>query len=346
MGRVSLLATRATELALEDAGLLGTTGSGDGRTGVATARPRAARPTLSIYARAFGGEDSAKGVTPSDYLQFMSHTCAANLAAFFGVRGPHHPDLRAPARRAARRIGYGYEAIRFGRAGRDALRRRRGAPRRSTSAVFDVLYAASTPQRRARAHAAPVRPRPRRAGGRRGRRLASCSRSSSTPARAARASTPRSWATAPTATARHLTNPDRPAWQQVMRLAPRRRRPRADADRLRERPRHRRPTLGDVAESEATRRRLRRQDAGELAQGPPRPHARRVRRARGLDHRSRCCARAGSRRRSTSRTSTRAARRSTTWWARRASTPARIAVSNNFAFGGVNTSLVLRPGDD
>ena len=51
MGRVALLATRATELALSDAGLLGTPVLTDGATGVAYGSTSGSPPAMAIYAR-------------------------------------------------------------------------------------------------------------------------------------------------------------------------------------------------------------------------------------------------------------------------------------------------------
>src|SRR5207302_625970 len=82
MGRVALLATRATELALADAGLLGSSIVTDGTTGIAYGSTSGSPPAMEIYAEAFYMKHSLKGIAGTDYLQFMSHTCAANLAQF------------------------------------------------------------------------------------------------------------------------------------------------------------------------------------------------------------------------------------------------------------------------
>ena len=142
MGRVALLATRATELALERAGLLGDESLRDGRTGVAYGSTSGSPPDMVAYARAFGVERSAKGVTPTQYLRLMSHTCAANLAAFFALRGRVIPTTSA-CTSGSQAIGFGYEAIRSGAADRMICG---GAEELHPieSAVFDLLYAAST----------------------------------------------------------------------------------------------------------------------------------------------------------------------------------------------------------
>lgn len=142
MGRVAQLAARATELALDAAGLAGSPRLGDGTTGIAYGSTSGSPPDLVAYARAFGVDRSAKGVTPTEYLRAMSHTCAANLAAFLGVRGRIVPTTSA-CTSGSQAIGYGYEAIRFGRAERMLCG---GAEELHPiqAAVFDLLFAAST----------------------------------------------------------------------------------------------------------------------------------------------------------------------------------------------------------
>lgn len=142
MGRVAQLGARATELALEAAGLHDADCLRDGRTGLAYGSTSGSPPDMVEFARAFGVERSAKGVTPTQYLRLMSHTCAANLAAFFGVRGRVIPTASA-CTSGSQAIGLGYEAIRFGRADRMICG---GAEELHPieSAVFDLLYAAST----------------------------------------------------------------------------------------------------------------------------------------------------------------------------------------------------------
>lgn len=142
MGRVSQLAARASECALEQAGLAGSPLLRDGSTGIAYGSTSGSPPDMVSYARAFGVAGSARGVTPTEYLRLMSHTCAANLASFFGVRGRIVPTPSA-CTSGSQAIGFGYEAIRFGRAtrmicgGADELHP-------IQVAVFDLLFAAST----------------------------------------------------------------------------------------------------------------------------------------------------------------------------------------------------------
>jgi 3-oxoacyl-[acyl-carrier-protein] synthase II len=142
MGRVSLLATRATELALEDSGLLGDPVVTSGRTGISYGSNSGSPAALSVYAEKLFAGKTLRGIAASDYLKFMSHTCAANLAAFFEVRGRIIPTSSACAS-GSQGIGYAYEAIRFGQ--QDVMLAG-GADEfgEIDVAVFDVLYAAST----------------------------------------------------------------------------------------------------------------------------------------------------------------------------------------------------------
>ena len=141
MGRVAVLATRSVELALEDAGLRDDPVIGSGRTGVSYGSNSGSPPALAVYAEKLFVGGTLSGIAASDYLKFMSHTCAANLAAFFGVRGRIVPTSSA-CTSGSQGIGYGYEAIRFGQ--QDVMLAG-GADEFGTMdvAVFDVLYAAS-----------------------------------------------------------------------------------------------------------------------------------------------------------------------------------------------------------
>ncbi|MDX1650409.1 MAG: beta-ketoacyl-ACP synthase [Myxococcota bacterium] len=142
MGRVAKLATRATELALADAGLAGSPLLGDGRTGLAYGSTSGSPPDMVAYARAFGVARSTRGAQPLQYTRLMSHTVAANLAQFFGLRGRVVPTCSA-CTSGSQGVGYGYEAIRYGQqeimvcGGAEELHP-------IEVAVFDLLYATST----------------------------------------------------------------------------------------------------------------------------------------------------------------------------------------------------------
>ncbi len=142
MGRVSLLATRATELALQDASLLGSPILTGGATGIAYGSTSGSPPAMEVYAEAFYTKHSLKGILATHYLQFMSHTCAANLAQFFGVTGRIVPTCSA-CTAGSQGIGYGYEAI---AAGKHDVMITGGAEELHAvnAAVFDIMFATST----------------------------------------------------------------------------------------------------------------------------------------------------------------------------------------------------------
>jgi 3-oxoacyl-[acyl-carrier-protein] synthase II len=142
MGRVALLSARACELALSQAGLLGDDVLGSGRAGTSYGSTSGSPPAMEVYARQFMNERTTKGITANEYVRFMSHTCAANVAQFFGIRGRIVPTCSA-CTSGSQGIGYGYEAIRFGR--QDVMVTG-GAEEfhQIDAAVFDILYATST----------------------------------------------------------------------------------------------------------------------------------------------------------------------------------------------------------
>ncbi len=142
MGRVSLLSTRATELALEDAELRDAPIITSGRTGIAFGSSSGSPTAIGVYARQLFVGKTTNGIGPNDFLQFMSHTTAANLANFFGVTGRIVPTSSA-CTSGSQGIGYGYEAIRFGR--QDVMLASSAEKLTAMdAAVFDVLFATST----------------------------------------------------------------------------------------------------------------------------------------------------------------------------------------------------------
>lgn len=141
MGRVSLLATRASEMALSDAGLLNDPCIRDGRMGIAYGSSAGSVEPV----RAFGhmlDTGSMAEVTSTTYIQMMSHTCAVNVGLFFGLKGRVIPTSSA-CTSGSQGIGFAYEAIRFGR---QDMMLAGGAEELSAldAAVFDTLFATST----------------------------------------------------------------------------------------------------------------------------------------------------------------------------------------------------------
>ncbi|HEU4530440.1 MAG TPA: beta-ketoacyl-ACP synthase [Steroidobacteraceae bacterium] len=141
MGRVSMLATRASELAMEDAGLLDDQSVRDGRMGVAYGSSTGSTDAV----RDFGAmltTGSMGNINATTYLRMMPHTTAANIGVYFGLKGRVIPASSA-CTSGSQSIGFAYEAIKYGR---QLLMVAGGAEELcvSEAAVFDTLFATST----------------------------------------------------------------------------------------------------------------------------------------------------------------------------------------------------------
>ncbi|MDL4914556.1 MAG: beta-ketoacyl-ACP synthase [Enterobacterales bacterium endosymbiont of Blomia tropicalis] len=151
MGRVSLLATRATELALEQAGLIDHPVLTNGETGIAYGSSTGSTGPVSEFATMLT-EKHTNNITGTTYVQMMPHTTAVNAGLFFGLRGRVIPTSSA-CTSGSQAIGYAWEAIRHGyqtvmvAGGAEEL-----CP--SESAVFDTLFATS--QRNDAPHTTPA----------------------------------------------------------------------------------------------------------------------------------------------------------------------------------------------
>lgn len=150
MGRVSLMATRATELALQQAGLLEHPVLTSGETGIAYGSSTGSTGPVSDFATMLT-EKHTNNITGTTYVQMMPHTTAVNAGLFFGLRGRVIPTSSA-CTSGSQAIGYAWEAIRHGyqtvmvAGGAEEL-----CP--SEAAVFDTLFATS--QRNDAPHTTP-----------------------------------------------------------------------------------------------------------------------------------------------------------------------------------------------
>lgn len=139
MGRVARLALLATDDALAGAGPLDVT---DPRVGLAYGSTHGSSSAYVDFARPLFARDSFEGLPSTSYLKFMSHTCAANLASYYGIRGRVISTCAACVS-GSQAIGAGVEAIRAGRAevmicgGAEELHW-------THAGVFDVMMATST----------------------------------------------------------------------------------------------------------------------------------------------------------------------------------------------------------
>src|SRR6202012_6050408 len=86
MGRVALMATRASELALIDAGLLGDPLVTGGRMGVSYGSSAGSPNAIGDFGKMMQ-EKSTEGINANTYIKMMSHTAAVNIGVFFGLTG-------------------------------------------------------------------------------------------------------------------------------------------------------------------------------------------------------------------------------------------------------------------
>lgn len=150
MGPVAVMSTRATELALTDARLLQNPVLKSGRTGIAYGACSGSAEPVVVFGR-MASTGSLRGVTSNTYVQMMSHTGAVNISLFFGITGRIIPSSSA-CTSGSQAIGFAYETI---RAGKQTVMIAGGAEELSIgpTAVFDTLFATST--RNAAPHTTP-----------------------------------------------------------------------------------------------------------------------------------------------------------------------------------------------
>lgn len=141
MGRVALMATVATERALAQSGLLEHPALTNGDTGIAYGSSTGSTPPLIAFADMMKSGQMS-GVTATSYIQMMAHTAPVNIGVFFGIKGRIHTTSSA-CTSSSQGIGYAYEAIKYGK---QKVMIAGGAEELCVSAVavFDILYATST----------------------------------------------------------------------------------------------------------------------------------------------------------------------------------------------------------
>ena len=153
MGRVAQLATVATTIAIKDAGLADSE-LADGTIGLAYGSTHGSSQANEDWCRKLIAQNGFLGMSSTTYLKFMSHTTSANLATHFGVHG-RVLSTSAACVSGSQAIGAGYETIATGLAeamvcgGAEELHY-------THAAVFDMLHAAS----KAFNDTPPLTPRP------------------------------------------------------------------------------------------------------------------------------------------------------------------------------------------
>jgi 3-oxoacyl-[acyl-carrier-protein] synthase II len=141
MGRVAQMAVRSSEVALEDAGLKGDPFLRSGRVGVAYGSSTGSTDAIKDFGNMLTSGESGN-INATTYIRMMGHTAAVNVGVYFGLKGRVIPTSSA-CTSGSQGIGYAYEAIRFGM--QDAMVAGGGEELCvSEAAVFDTLYATST----------------------------------------------------------------------------------------------------------------------------------------------------------------------------------------------------------
>ncbi len=141
MGRVGVLALAATDDAIADAGL-STEMLVSGRLGLAYGSTHGSSSALAQFTKTLADTGSLRGLEGSAYLKFMSHTCAGNIAQALQIRGRVIPTVAACVS-ASQGIGMGYDVVRHGQqeimlcGGAEELHYLHAA-------VFDIMFATST----------------------------------------------------------------------------------------------------------------------------------------------------------------------------------------------------------
>jgi 3-oxoacyl-[acyl-carrier-protein] synthase II len=140
MGRVALMATYTTELALIDANLLNDPILTSGHMGIAYGSCAGSFEAVAEFGNMLLNH-TVNGLNATSYIRMMAHTTAVNIGLFFGINGRVYTTSSA-CTSSSQGIGYAYEAIKNGY---QKLMVAGGAEELSASeaAVFDTLFATS-----------------------------------------------------------------------------------------------------------------------------------------------------------------------------------------------------------
>ena len=140
MGRVATLLVYNSEKALEQAGLRNDPVLTSGRTGVAVGSSFGSTEPIKSFVN-FMETGKSSGLNATSYIRMMSHTGPANIAVFFGLQGRVITTSSA-CTSASQGIGYAFETIQSG--AQDVMLAGGGDEFCVTmTMVFDRLYATS-----------------------------------------------------------------------------------------------------------------------------------------------------------------------------------------------------------
>lgn len=141
MGRVAAMSAYSAELALRQAGLFDDQEIRSGNTGIAYGSSSGTPTAVADFTNMIlnGKMD---GINANTYIRMMSHTAPVNMGMYLGVRGRIIPTSSA-CTSGSQGIGYAYEAIKYGM---QTMMIAGGAEEldASQAAVFDTLFATST----------------------------------------------------------------------------------------------------------------------------------------------------------------------------------------------------------
>lgn len=141
MGRIAQMATLASERALSDAGLLDDSSIQQGAMGVAYGSSAGSPQSIVGFGDMLKHGDMS-GIDATSYIRMMSHTTAVNIGVHFGLKGRIIPTSSA-CTSGSQGIGYAYEAIKYGQ---QSMMLAGGAEElcATEAVVFDTLFATST----------------------------------------------------------------------------------------------------------------------------------------------------------------------------------------------------------
>ncbi|MBB1633366.1 beta-ketoacyl-ACP synthase [Cupriavidus sp. UME77] len=141
MGRVAVMSVLASEAALRDAGLLGDPLVTSGKLGIAYGSSTGTPSAVADFGRMMM-DRTTEDVSATTYIRMMPHTTAVNIGVFFGITGRILTTSSA-CTSGSQGIGYAYETI---RSGRQVAMLAGGAEELdpTEAAVFDTLFATST----------------------------------------------------------------------------------------------------------------------------------------------------------------------------------------------------------
>lgn len=140
MGRVALLSTWATQRAIDDAGIDQELLS-SGKVGLAYGSTGGTSAAVEDFVRKLYVQKQLGAIQSATYLKFMSHTCAANLAQYYAIRGRVITTCSACVS-SSQAIGYAFENVKHGL---QEVMIAGGAEEMDVvhAAIFDLMFATS-----------------------------------------------------------------------------------------------------------------------------------------------------------------------------------------------------------